>query len=120
VKEKLCEEVIRQWQWYVPNVTKHNLIGYYIYMLDKIARRDISMVRGDANFSDGIASQMGRFRPIPELSDYRMPVENMYLCSSSMAGYGGLKGIAGPICHKVIAQYFGLRKVWEEKGGSYW
>ena len=74
---------------------------------------------GDPYMGDGVASQLGRFRPIPELSGYRMPVRNLYLASSAASGFGGVKGASGYICYKVIAQDFGLRKVWEEKGRPY-
>ncbi len=116
VKEKLADEVIRQWQRYATNISKDNLISCYIYTPLEISKRDISMRGGDPYMGAGIASQLGRFRPIPELSGYRMPVNNMYLASSAASGFGGVKGSSGYICYKVIAQDFGLRKVWEEKG----
>jgi phytoene dehydrogenase-like protein len=119
VKEKLCEEVIRQWQLYATNIDKDNLIACYIHTPFDIAKGDISMRGGDPYMGDGVASQLGRFRPIPELSGYRMPVKNMYLASSAASGFGGVKGASGYICYKVIAEDFGLRKVWEEKGSPY-
>ena len=33
-------------------------------------------------FMNGIPSRLGRWRPIPELSGYRMPADNLYLCSA--------------------------------------
>lgn len=119
VKQKLCEEILRQWQLYTTNVSKDNLIACYIYTPLEISKRDISMREGDPYMGDGVASQLGRFRPIPELSGYRMPVRNLYLASSAASGFGGVKGASGYICYKVIAQDFGLRKVWEEKGRPY-
>jgi beta-carotene ketolase (CrtO type) len=119
LKDKLSKEIIRQWQSYATNINKDNLIDCYIYTPFEMAKRDISMGGGEPYMGDGVASQMGRFRPIPELSGYRMPVKNMYLASSAASGFGGVKGASGYICYKVIAEDFGLRKIWEEKGRSY-
>jgi len=118
-KEKLCEEVIRQWQRYATNISKDNLIGCYIHTPFEIAKKNVCIHGGDPYMGDGIASQLDRFRPIPELSGYRMPVKNMYLASSAASGFGGVKGASGYICYKVIAEDLGLRKVWEEKGRPY-
>lgn len=119
LKDKLGQEVLAQWQQYAPNVTKDKLAGCHIYTPIDIAKKDTSMHGGSWTLGDGIASQLGRFRPIPELSDYRMPVRNMYLASSAAAGGSGVRGVPGYICYKAIAQDFGLRKVWEEKGRPY-
>jgi beta-carotene ketolase (CrtO type) len=66
-----------------------------------------------------ISSQMGRFRPIPELSGYRLPLKNMYYSSAGAHDGGGVRGAAGYNCYKVIAEDLGLRKIWEEKGRPY-
>ncbi len=116
VKKKLGDEVIKQWQRYATNIDKDNLISCYIYTPLEMSRRDICMRGGDIYLGDGLVSQQGRFRPIPELFDYRMPVKNMYLASSAASGFGGVKGASGYICYKVMAEDLGLRKVWEEKG----
>ncbi len=118
-REKIGEEVLRQWQQYAPNVTKDRLVGYYVYTPGDYAKKDISMGRGHWAMGDLIASQSDRFRPIPELSNYRMPVRNMYLASAAASGGATARGLSGYICYKVIAQDFGLRKVWEEKGRAY-
>ncbi len=119
LKQNLCKDVLKQWQVYATNVNGDNVIACYIYTPLEHSKRDISMLEGDVYMGDGIASQLGRFRPIPELSSYRMPAKNFYLASSAASGFGGAKGTPGYICYKVIAQDLGLRKVWEEQGRPY-
>ncbi len=119
MKAQFAEELIRQWQWYAPNMTRDNILGFYTNTPDDVEKRNINMHQGQMLVQDMTASQMDRFRPIPELSSYRMPVSNMYLASAAASGGGALRSFSGHICYKVIAQDFGLRKVWEEKGRPY-
>jgi beta-carotene ketolase (CrtO type) len=62
------------------------------------------------------ASQMGRFRPIPELANHRTPIENIYHGSGATHFGGGIGRSGSYNCYKVIAEDLGLRKIWEEQG----
>ena len=117
-KTKWSEEMIRQWQWYAPNMTKDNIIAVFDNTPYDVERRNL-VPEGHWAVGDQIASQAGRFRPTPELSGYRMPVKNMYYSSAGAHDGGGVRGCPGYNCYKVIAEGFGLRKVWEEKGRPY-
>ncbi len=119
VRAQWIERMIEQWQWYAPNMTKDNIIGVHEWTPHDVERRNINMRDGNWAVGDQIASQMGRFRPIPELSGYRMPVKNMYYSSCGAHDGGGVRGVPGYNCYKVIAADFGLRKIWEEKGRPY-
>jgi phytoene dehydrogenase-like protein len=117
-KTKWAEEMIRQWQWYAPNMTKDNIIAIFDNTPPDTEKRNM-VPEGHWAVGDQIMSQSGRFRPIPELSGYRMPVQNMYYSSAGAHDGGGVRGCPGYNCYKVIAEDFGLRKVWQEKGRSY-
>ena len=119
IKTKWAEEMIKQWQWYAPNMTRDNVIAVFNNTPYDVKRRSQDMLEGNWALGDMIASQMGRFRPFPEVSGYRMPVKNMYLSSSAAHDGGGVRGVPGYNCYKVIAEDFGLRKIWEEKGRPY-
>ncbi len=119
LKVKWSEEMIRQWQWYAPNMTRDNVIAVFDNTPYDVEQRNLNMREGCRDSGDQIASQLGRFRPIPELSGYRMPVKNMYYSSAGGHDGGGCRGTNGYSCYKVIAQDFGLRKIWEEKGRAY-
>ena len=118
-KEVYPRELIRQWQWYAPNMTWDNVIGVYVVTPPDLQGRNSNMVDGSWQAGAHIASQMGRFRPFPELSGYRTPIKNLYLCSSSTHYGGGIGRSSSYNCFKVIAEDFGLRKIWEEKGRPY-
>jgi phytoene dehydrogenase-like protein len=45
-----------------------------------------------------------------------MPVKNMYLCSSAAHSGPGIGRGSGYNCFKVLAEDYGLKKIWEEKG----
>jgi beta-carotene ketolase (CrtO type) len=47
-----------------------------------LERRIISAVHGTHQHGAYLPYQVGPMRPIPELSDYRTPVENVYLCGA--------------------------------------
>ena len=82
-------EIIRQWQMYTPNMTRDNIIGSHIFMPYDIQLQHPNMHKGSISGGDMIVSQMDRFRPTPELSNYRTPVKNLYLSSFASPTTGG-------------------------------
>ena len=84
-----------------------------------VAGRNVNMVDGSWQVGSMMASQMGRFRPFAELSGYRTPIENVYLCSASGHFGGGIGRSSSYNCFKVVANDFGLEKIWEKKGRSW-
>ncbi len=45
MKAQLVEELIRQWQWYAPNMTKDNIPGIYTNTPDDVKKRNINMLK---------------------------------------------------------------------------
>ena len=119
LRRQFPNELIKEWQKYAPNMTSENVIDSYFDVPPTIKARNINYVNACAGGCAIVPSQLGRFRPIPELSGYRMPVENLYLGSASAHVSGGVRGANGYNCYKAIAEDFGLRKIWEEKGRPY-
>jgi len=119
MKRDAANEVVKQWQQYAPNMTWDNVIGFVLQTPYEIPFRNINMREGCWNLIGGMAYQRGRFRPIPELSGYRMPVKNVYLCSACTHQGGGIGRACSYNCFKVIAEDFGLPKIWEQKGRLY-
>ena len=54
------------------------------------------------------ASQSGRFRGLP--GGFRTFIKNLYMCSSSIVGGGGIGRGSSFSCYQVIAEDFGLPK----------
>ncbi len=119
IGKDFANEAIRQWQDYAPNMTMDNVIGSVVSTPFEVVTRNINMLEGSTSMGSMAASQWGRLRPTPELSGYRMPVKNVYLCSSSTHPSVAIGRGSGYICYKVIAEDLGLRKIWEEKGRPY-
>lgn len=80
--------IVREWQCYAPNMTKENVMSARVFTPYDIEQYHPNMHEGSIACGDVIVSQMDRFRPIPEMSNYRTPITNFYLCSS--AGHNGV------------------------------
>ena len=119
MKRDIVNEMVRQWQWYAPNMTWDNIIASYCNTPSDVVKRNINMREGCTVGIAQVASQMGRFRPCPELSRYRTPIKGFYMCGASMHYGGRIHGRNGYNCYKILAEDFGLRKVWEERGRPY-
>ena len=119
MKKEIVNEMVRQWQWYAPNMNWDNVIAGYANTPYDVEQRNINEHEGSWVLGAQTASQMGRNRPCPELAQYRTPIENLYLCNGSQHYAGGMRGLNGYMCYKIVAEDFGLPKVWQEKGRPY-
>jgi beta-carotene ketolase (CrtO type) len=118
-KDEFFEAMLKRWQFFAPNMTWDNIISVHFNSPIEIQMRNRAMREGQQFQISNIASQGGQFRPLPELSRYKMPVKDLYLCSSSAHPMGAMHGWVGYSCYKIIAEDFGLRKIWEENGRPY-
>lgn len=119
MKKEFVDDLFRHWRHYAPNMTKDNLIDAFITTPYDVTRRHPDMLEGGWVEGSMFASQLGRFRPVPELSNYRTPVPNLYICSSNLHSAGGIGRGSSYNCYKVIAQDFGLERFWEKQGRAY-
>lgn len=119
MKKEIVKVMLEQWSWYAPNMTEDNVIGTFITTPMDTKMRNLNMPQGGWTAEDMIASQMGRMRPFPELAHYRLPVKNLYLASAAAHSGPGIGRGSGYNCFKVIAEDYGLPKIWEEKGRAY-
>ena len=110
------EHLLPEWQKYAPNMTKENVIGSRVNTPLEIVETHPDMIEGGFGVGASISSQIGRFRGIPELADFRTPVKNLYLCSSALHPGQGIARGSSYCCYRVIADDFGLPRFWEERG----
>jgi len=100
--------LIREWQMYAPNMTRDNIIACHVNTPYDTELAHPNMHEGSIACGDMIVSQMDRFRPVPELSGYRTPIKNFYLCSSaSHNGVGTGRGCSWN-CIQTIRKDLGL------------
>lgn len=84
-------EAVRDWVMFTPNIIEQR----------------VGLPNGHIHHIDQIAGQMFANRPLPGWSDYRMPVDGLYLCGASTHPGGEVTGANG---------YNAAHKVLEDKG----
>lgn len=120
MKREIVDRMLSEWRRYAPNVTRDNFIEAWIGTPDDVVNRNPCMPGGGWGALDAPTSRLGRLRPLPELSNYRMPVKNVYLCSSAAHSAHGIGRGSSYCCYKVIAKDLGLSyKPWQEAGRPY-
>jgi phytoene dehydrogenase-like protein len=120
MKKEVEDLMLKQWQIYAPNMTRDNVIEAFITTPYDTNMRHPDMIEGGWVEGAMDASQNDRFRPIPDLSSYRIPfLKNMYICSSNMHSGGGIARGSSYNCFKVIVDDFKLEKIWEKKGRAW-
>ena len=96
-------------QEYAPNVTEGNILGYQIATGPSIERDNPCLVRGSTTGGAMRIYQSGYFRPFVGYSQYRGPLENLYLTGPYCHPGGAISG-AGTITANVILEDLGLRR----------
>lgn len=102
------KRIIEQFKIYAPNMEIGNFVAARVYTPYDIEMLHPNMHEGSIACGDMIISQMDRFRPTPELSNYKMPIENVYLCSSSAHNGVGTGRGCSYNCFTVIKKDLGL------------
>jgi phytoene dehydrogenase-like protein len=110
LRKEFEDAIIEQWQIYAPNMTRENVIGCRVFTPYDIELRRPNMHQGSIACGDMIVSQMDRFRPTPELSGYKTPIKNFYLCSSAAHNGVGTGRGCSYNCYQIISKDFGLNK----------
>ena len=118
-KKSHAEQVIKTWHEYAPNMTWDNVIGYAPNTPFDVCRNANMAPEGNWGVIDQITSQWGRWRPIPEMSGYRTPINNLYATGAAWHPGGGGMACNGYNCYKIIAEDFGLEKPWKKDGRPY-
>ena len=120
MKREVVDHMLKDWQIYAPNMTWDNVIAHNIQTPLDVAYRHPDMKEGGWAEGAMMLSMHDRFRPVPEIANYRIPdVKNMYICSSNLHSCGGIGRGSSYNCFKKIVEDFDLPKIWEEKGREY-
>ncbi len=108
LRKEFEDAIITQWQIYAPNMTRENIIGCRVFTPYDIELRRPNMHQGSIAVGDMIVSQMDRFRPVPEMSNYATPIANFYLCSSAAHNGVGTGRGCSYCCFQKIREDFHL------------
>ncbi len=87
-----------------PNMSWDNVIGYTPQTPFECARLTNMAPTGNWAVLDHIPSQVGRWRPIPELADHRTPIEGLYGTGSGWHFAGMGSASQGYTCYKTMAK----------------
>jgi len=117
-KKVHAEDVVREVHEFASNMTWDNVIGYDPITPWDIAKRMINMPFGDWAVLDWDHWRPRNMRPITEFARHRISeIRNLYGTGAAWDPAAMCDG--GYKAYKVIAEDFGLRKPWDEKGRSW-
>jgi len=104
IKREFSDNLLSEWARYAPNMTADNVIAARVYGPDDLERERPDMIQGGYSTGSTIASQLGRFRPIPELTGYRLLLDNVYDCSANLHSGSGIGRGSSYNCFQEIAR----------------
>ena len=86
---------------------RDNILAQYVETGPSISRANWSFVNGSTTGGERIQSQMGPFRPAPGYSEYRSPIEGLYMTGPSCHPGGGICAM-GTNTANVMLEDFGI------------
>ena len=119
IKDDFVDQWLDKWQTYAPNMTRDNIIATRIYSPYDVLAGHPDMLEGGWPEGSMLASQLGRYRPFPELASVRSPVTNLYHCSSNIHSAAGIGRGSGYIAAKAICADRGLPRFWDQPGRDF-
>ena len=111
IKGRFMADLMHAWSHYAPNMTCDNVVASRVYGPDDIERERPDMVEGGYSAGATIASQLGRFRPVPGINGYRIVLDNLYSCSSNLHSGPGIGRGSSWNCFQEIARDLALEGV---------
>lgn len=103
---------IEAWRKVAPNLTDDQILDWVPYTPLEIAQKMINMVKGDWMMGEISLDNMLDERPLPELGQYRTPVERLYMAGSTQHPHGFITFGPGYNALQVIADDLGIDKWW--------
>jgi len=119
-REEIGQELLRQWRHYAPNLEGDVVLGSAVFTPLDIERHDISMVNGSHHLGAYLPQQNGATRPVPQMSQYRTPVDGLYLCAASSHPGGAVSAGPGYNAAGAIAADLGLNRWWPQMAEPRW
>ncbi len=111
IREREADRILQTLAEYAPNVASSVTNRYIQSPLD--LERNVGLLKGNIMHIDMSLDQMFMFRPLPELSQYRTPIEGLYLTGASTHPGGGVSGASGRnSASAVLADMQGKKRSW--------
>ena len=112
--EEYTKQCVDQMLEYTDNLTEEDILQARPFSPQDIADKLVNMVKGDWMVGKIDESNLMANRPSKELSQYRTPIDGLYLCGSNTHPHGFITFGPGYNALQTIAEDFGLEKWWEE------
>ena len=119
IKCRHAQQVMDTFAKVSSNMTWDNVIGYVPLTPFDHCHMSNMAPTGNWGIIDHTPTQLGKYRPVPELARHKTPIAGFYATGAGWPPTGGAFPCQGYTCYKVLAEDFGLRKPWEEKGREY-
>ncbi len=103
---------IEAWRKYAPNLTDDTILDWVPYTPLEIAQKMVNMVKGDWMMGEISLDNMLDERPLPELGQYRTPIDGLYMAGSTQHPHGFITFGPGYNALQVIADDLGVDKWW--------
>ncbi len=102
LKHKVADRVIDKLAEYAPNV-KQAMIARSVESPAELGDR-LGAFKGNYYHIDMTLDQMVFFRPLPELANYKTPIEGLFLTGAGTHPGGSISGMPGRNCARVFLQ----------------
>jgi beta-carotene ketolase (CrtO type) len=100
LKHKVADRVIDKPADYAPNL-KQSLIARHVESPAELGER-LGAYKGNYYHIDMTLEQMVFFRPLPEIANYKTPIEGLYLTGAGTHPGGSISGMPGRNCARVF------------------
>ncbi|BDI19270.1 beta-carotene ketolase [Nostoc cf. commune SO-36] len=102
LKNKVADRVVDKLADYAPNV-KSATIARRVESPAELGER-LGAYKGNYYHIDMTLDQMVFFRPLPEIANYKTPIENLFLTGAGTHPGGSISGMPGRNCARVFLQ----------------
>ncbi|MBE9215638.1 NAD(P)/FAD-dependent oxidoreductase [Plectonema cf. radiosum LEGE 06105] len=102
LKNKVADRVVDKLADYAPNV-KSATIARAVESPAELGER-LGAYKGNYYHIDMTLDQMVFFRPLPEIANYKTPIDNLYLTGAGTHPGGSISGMPGRNCARVFLQ----------------
>jgi beta-carotene ketolase (CrtO type) len=100
LKNKVADRVIDKLADYAPNV-KNSIIARRVESPAELGER-LGAYKGNYYHMDMTLDQMVFFRPLPEIANYKTPIEGLFLTGAGTHPGGSISGMPGRNCARVF------------------
>ncbi len=100
LKNKVADRVIDKLAEYAPNV-KNSIIARRVESPAELGER-LGAFKGNYYHVDMTLEQMVFFRPLPELANYKTPIEGLFLTGAGTHPGGSISGMPGRNCARIF------------------